>query len=294
MASVEVKPSPEGVPGAVTDPRPGPARSSPSPAPGGTQVNGYLARPAAAGRAARAMIVIHEAGGPERAHPRRRQPLRQPRLRDARRGPVHARRRPAADGRPAGDDEAPVLDVRRDRARRPRGRRRPPARARGRERQGRLHRLLHGRPLHAAVRRARATGWTPPWTAGAASSTAPRPRSARRPSAPRRRSSSPSSCTARCSRRSARRTTTPRPSSASSCASARAASGQEVKVDVYEGAGHAFFADYRPTYRPEPAAKLWAEIVPFLDRELSLRLSLGASLRGPSYSAGAPASDKEG
>jgi len=42
------------------------------------------------------------------------------------------------------------------------------------------------------------------------------------------------------------------------------ASGQMVKVDVYEGAGHAFIADYRPTYRPEPAAKLWAEIVPFL------------------------------
>jgi carboxymethylenebutenolidase len=45
-------------------------------------------------------------------------------------------------------------------------------------------------------------------------------------------------------------------------------SGQEVKVDVYEGAGHAFFADYRPTYRPEPAAKLWQEIVPFFARHL--------------------------
>ncbi|HUA73738.1 MAG TPA: dienelactone hydrolase family protein [Solirubrobacteraceae bacterium] len=44
--------------------------------------------------------------------------------------------------------------------------------------------------------------------------------------------------------------------------------GQEIKVDVYEGASHAFFADYRPTYRPEPAAKLWAEIVPFLARHL--------------------------
>ncbi len=44
--------------------------------------------------------------------------------------------------------------------------------------------------------------------------------------------------------------------------------GQEVKVDVYDGAGHAFFADYRPTYRPEPAARLWAEIVPFLRRHL--------------------------
>src|SRR3984957_1114601 len=45
-------------------------------------------------------------------------------------------------------------------------------------------------------------------------------------------------------------------------------SGQEVKVDVYEGAGHAFFADYRPTYRPEPAAELWRELVPFLQRHL--------------------------
>jgi carboxymethylenebutenolidase len=44
--------------------------------------------------------------------------------------------------------------------------------------------------------------------------------------------------------------------------------GQEVKVDVYDGAGHAFFADYRPTYRPEPAAKLWGEVVPFLSRHL--------------------------
>ena len=44
--------------------------------------------------------------------------------------------------------------------------------------------------------------------------------------------------------------------------------GQEIKVDVYDGASHAFFADYRPTYRPEPAARLWAEIVPFLSRHL--------------------------
>lgn len=42
-----------------------------------------------------------------------------------------------------------------------------------------------------------------------------------------------------------------------------AASGQEVTVDVYAGAGHAFFADYRPSYRPEPAARLWERIVLF-------------------------------
>lgn len=47
-----------------------------------------------------------------------------------------------------------------------------------------------------------------------------------------------------------------------------AKSGQEVKVDVYEGAGHAFFADYRPSYAPAAAALLWQEIVPFLQRHL--------------------------
>lgn len=47
-----------------------------------------------------------------------------------------------------------------------------------------------------------------------------------------------------------------------------ARSGQETVVEVYDGAAHAFFADYRPTYRPEPAAKLWQQIVPFLAKHL--------------------------
>jgi len=46
------------------------------------------------------------------------------------------------------------------------------------------------------------------------------------------------------------------------------ASGHEVKVDLYADAGHAFFADYRPSYRPAAAAKLWAELVPFLASHL--------------------------
>jgi carboxymethylenebutenolidase len=62
--------------------------------------------------------------------------------------------------------------------------------------------------------------------------------------------------------------TNPSPELAEQLRARAAASRQEVKVDVYEGAGHAFFADYRPTYRPEPAAKLWAQIVPFLQRHL--------------------------
>jgi carboxymethylenebutenolidase len=47
-----------------------------------------------------------------------------------------------------------------------------------------------------------------------------------------------------------------------------AATPHETRVDVYDGAGHAFFADYRPSYRPAPAALLWKRVVPFLARHL--------------------------
>jgi carboxymethylenebutenolidase len=50
---------------------------------------------------------------------------------------------------------------------------------------------------------------------------------------------------------------------------ALARSSQDTRVDVYEGAGHAFFADYRPSYRPEQAAELWERVVPFFDTNLS-------------------------
>lgn len=46
---------------------------------------------------------------------------------------------------------------------------------------------------------------------------------------------------------------------------------EECRVEVYEGASHAFFADYRPTYRPEPAHRLWESIIPFFDRHLGNR-----------------------
>jgi carboxymethylenebutenolidase len=60
----------------------------------------------------------------------------------------------------------------------------------------------------------------------------------------------------------------PSPEMAAELRKRAAASGHEVKVDVYDDAGHAFFADYRPNYRPHAAAKLWQEIVPFLARHL--------------------------
>jgi carboxymethylenebutenolidase len=60
----------------------------------------------------------------------------------------------------------------------------------------------------------------------------------------------------------------PSPALADEIRERAAAGGQEVEVDVYEDAGHAFFADYRPSYRPAPAAKLWERVAPFLARHL--------------------------
>src|ERR1039458_7143096 len=62
MPSIEVKPSPEGVPGAVTDPARIAAEELTFAGADGTQINGYLARPTEAGSHP-GMIVIHEAGG---------------------------------------------------------------------------------------------------------------------------------------------------------------------------------------------------------------------------------------
>jgi len=59
----EVKPSPPGVPGAVTDPELVEAFDLDFAGAQDTPVNGYLARPAGAARPVPGMIVIHEAGG---------------------------------------------------------------------------------------------------------------------------------------------------------------------------------------------------------------------------------------
>ena len=62
MPSTEVKPSPAGVPGALTDPAGVTAEDLTFTGASGTQVNGYLARPAGGGSHP-GMIVIHEAMG---------------------------------------------------------------------------------------------------------------------------------------------------------------------------------------------------------------------------------------
>ena len=44
------------------------------------------------------------------------------------------------------------------------------------------------------------------------------------------------------------------------------ASGKEFELDIYEGAGHAFFADYRPNYVEKAAFALWDRMTGFLGR----------------------------
>lgn len=46
------------------------------------------------------------------------------------------------------------------------------------------------------------------------------------------------------------------------------ATGSDARLHVYEDAGHAFFADYRPNYREQQAFELWDEMVAFFRQQL--------------------------
>jgi len=45
-------------------------------------------------------------------------------------------------------------------------------------------------------------------------------------------------------------------------------SGKTFTTDVFKNAGHAFFADYRPSYREKAAFELWPKAVAFFDTHL--------------------------
>jgi carboxymethylenebutenolidase len=47
-----------------------------------------------------------------------------------------------------------------------------------------------------------------------------------------------------------------------------AAAKKDATTKIYKGAGHAFLADYRPSYREGPAHELWNDIVPFFAKHL--------------------------
>ena len=50
---------------------------------------------------------------------------------------------------------------------------------------------------------------------------------------------------------------------------ADAAGGKDVTTKIYENAGHAFLADYRPSYREGPAHELWNDATAFFKKHLS-------------------------
>jgi carboxymethylenebutenolidase len=61
----------------------------------------------------------------------------------------------------------------------------------------------------------------------------------------------------------------PSPADAEALRRALYPANSQMIVRVFGAAGHAFFADYRPSYRPGPAHLLWEEIVLFLRRHLT-------------------------
>lgn len=46
------------------------------------------------------------------------------------------------------------------------------------------------------------------------------------------------------------------------------AAGKDVTTKIYQAAGHAFLADYRPTYREGPAFQLWGDILSYFEKHL--------------------------
>jgi len=61
----------------------------------------------------------------------------------------------------------------------------------------------------------------------------------------------------------------PSPAIAEALAERLRAAGKEFELDVYENAGHAFFADYRPNYVETAAALLWERMTAFFARHLT-------------------------
>jgi carboxymethylenebutenolidase len=266
MASIEVKPSPEGVPGAVSDPTRIRAEELTFPGAEGTDVNGYLARPAGEGRHP-AVIVIHEAmgvndhirdvanrfanigyvalavdlytreGGPPPMDDRQAMMERLFGMRDE---TVLGDLEGAADFLRARDHVAGTV--------------------------GCIGFCMGGRyTLLFACSSDRLNAAVDCW-GGFIDKATPEERSTPARPVPPLELAEELHCPLLAA--IGAEDQNPSPEIGAELLVRARKSGQEVKVDVYEGAGHAFFADYRPTYRPGPAAKLWQEIVPFLRRHL--------------------------
>jgi carboxymethylenebutenolidase len=45
--------------------------------------------------------------------------------------------------------------------------------------------------------------------------------------------------------------------------------GKNATVEIFQGAGHAFFADYRPGYNEKASFELWPKMISFLKANLA-------------------------
>ncbi len=269
MPQVEVKPSPEGVPGALTDPARVVGEELTFPGAAGTPVNGYLARPATRDPdAARpAMVVIHEAGGLG-------EHIRDVVNRFANLGYVTlgvdlytreggppptgdlqalmARLFSMSDAGVLGDLEGAADHLR--------------ARADVSGKVGCIGFCMGGRyTLLFACASDRLDAAVDCWGGFIDAATPEERVTEQRPTPPLELAGQ-----LHCPLLAAvgAEDHNPSPEIGERLRDALAQSRHETQVDVYEGAGHAFFADYRPSYRPGPAAQLWERVVPFLERHL--------------------------
>ncbi|HWX52747.1 MAG TPA: dienelactone hydrolase family protein [Solirubrobacteraceae bacterium] len=266
MTRVQVKPSPDGVPGAVTDPARIAGEELTFAGAEGVQVNGYLARPSGAGSQP-AVIVIHEAGGLG-------DHIRDVSNRFANIGYVAlAVDLYTREGGPPPMDDPPKLMERLFSI--------PDARVlgdlegaadylQGREdvvgRLGCVGFCMGGRyTLLFACSSDRLDAAVDCWGGFTDKATPDESSTPERPTPPLELADK-----LRCPLLAAigAEDQNPSPEIGAQLLERAGESGQEVKVDIYEGAAHAFFADYRPMYRPQPAQKLWGEIVPFFARHL--------------------------
>jgi carboxymethylenebutenolidase len=267
MTATQVKASPDGVPGAVTDPASIAAEELTFPGAGGTPVNGYLARPAAASAPLPAIIVIHEAHGLN-------EHIRDVANRIASLGYVvlGADLYTREGGPPPMDDmqavlkrlfsisDAEVLGDLEGAADHLRARDDVTGKV------GCIGFCMGGRyTLLFAGASDRLDAAVDCW-GGFIDKATPDARSTPKRPTPPLQLADRLSCALLAA--VGAEDQNPSPELGAELRERAAASGHEVKVDVYEDAGHAFFADYRPNYRPAAAAKLWSEIVPFLRRHL--------------------------
>jgi carboxymethylenebutenolidase len=61
----------------------------------------------------------------------------------------------------------------------------------------------------------------------------------------------------------------PSPEHAEKLRSRLAQAGKNVQMDMFKNAGHAFFADYRPSYREKAAFELWPRMLAFFKQHLA-------------------------